>query len=589
MSRLSATRLPIRRLAPGVGQQAEGAGNGRPPRSNFRGRTLFALGAVLVAVVAAVAIAVLGSGEGSTSAQAGAIQGSATTTVQRRDLAATDTETGTLGYRDSRNVYGRLAGTVTWLPQAGAVTRPDHALYRVEGKGVYLLEGEQPVRRAFSSGMSDGADVGQLNRDLRRMGYDPEHAIELNDHFGEATEAAIKRWQEAHGLEQTGKIELGRIVFQPGARRIEKIDLSLGGSATAGGSGSGAGGGEGTGAGSGSTSNAAYQGGSGATSTNASEGSSGASASSATYAGGARTDNVAYAASSASSQASSTAPATTTPESTPGTTGSPTTPSSTTTPATTAPSTTTPATTPPGQATQPSEPGKGKKGKGKGNRSGSKVGRTQARSGPSGPSSGASAGAAGASGTSGSSGSSGSTGSSSSGAGSSQGSAPGVVLVTTSLQHVVTVALETSKQTEARVGDGVQVTLPSTEVVRGHIVAVASVAVASSSSSSGSGGSGGSSSSATSTVSVEISLDKRLATSGLDQAPVSVAFAAQKEHNTLSIPVTALVATAGGGYAVVEVQGSRRTLVTVTPGLYAGGYVAIAGAAEGTVVTDASQ
>jgi membrane fusion protein, multidrug efflux system len=165
-----------------------------------------------------------------------------------------------------------------------------------------------------------------------------------------------------------------------------------------------------------------------------------------------------------------------------------------------------------------------------------------------------------------------------------QASAPGVALVTTSLQRVVTVALEASKQSEARVGEAVQVTLPSSEVVAGHIAAVAGAATTTPSSSSG-----GSSGSTASTVNVEITIDKRLANAGLDQAPVSVAFAAQRENSVLSIPVTALVATAGGGYAVEEVRGTARTLVSVTPGLYAGGYVAITGVPEGTVVTNASQ
>ncbi len=533
--------------------------------------------AVVTALLVAVLTALLLAGGGSSSAaRQGAIAGAATAVVQRRDLVETDIQTGTLGYCGSLNVYGRLAGTVTWLPGTGAVIRPDHALYRVEGRGVYLFDGAQPVRRAFHTGMSGGTDVGQLNRDLRAMGYDPNHEIELGDHFSEATKAAVKRWQKAHGMEQTGEIQFGRIVFQPGPRRVEKINLSLGGSATPQAASGGAQTSPEPGAGTsaacssstapGKAANAAYRAHAGPTSTVA-----------ATYTGGPHAEAVAFlrpsaAAGSSTIEAptapSSASPAPTPPAASPGTT-TPTTPSP---PPASAPTTSVPQ-LPPGRPGR--EPGASKT-------HGTSPTKTIKPSGQPGstpktaaatPSS-ASQPAAGAAASA-----------STSGAGASaQASAPGVALVTTSLRRVVTVALEASKQSEARVGEAVQVTLPSTEVVAGHIAGVAGAATTTPS--SGSGGSGGSSAS---TVNVEITIDKPLANGSLDQAPVSVAFAARRQNNVLAVPVTALVATAGGGYAVEEVRGTTRTLVSVTPGLYAGGYVAITGVPEGAVVTNASQ
>jgi hypothetical protein len=71
-------------------------------------------------------------------------------------------------------------------------------------------------------------------------------------------------------------------------------------------------------------------------------------------------------------------------------------------------------------------------------------------------------------------------------------------------------------------------------------------------------------------------LHGRLPASGLDQAAVSVNFEQQKANNALSVPVTALLATAGGGYAVQEAAAPQR-LIPVTPGLFAAGYVQISG------------
>jgi multidrug efflux pump subunit AcrA (membrane-fusion protein) len=70
------------------------------------------------------------------------------------------------------------------------------------------------------------------------------------------------------------------------------------------------------------------------------------------------------------------------------------------------------------------------------------------------------------------------------------------------------------------------------------------------------------------------------AAGNLDQAPVEVSITEQRVNGALAVPVNALVALAGGGYAVekVEPQGTHR-LVSVTPGIFddAQGLVQVAG------------
>jgi multidrug efflux pump subunit AcrA (membrane-fusion protein) len=163
-------------------------------------------------------------------------------------------------------------------------------------------------------------------------------------------------------------------------------------------------------------------------------------------------------------------------------------------------------------------------------------------------------------------------------------------MTTTSSDLVVTVNLDATKQSEAIVRAPVSVQMPDGTTTDGRITAVSSVAQSSSSgSSSGSGGGGGGASSTPSaTVPVTIALLGRHANQGLDQAAVSVYFQQQIERNVLAVPVTALVATAGGGYAVETSQNGQTTLIPVTPGLFAGGYVQVSGPqlVEGMQVSD---
>ena len=64
-------------------------------------------------------------------------------------------------------------------------------------------------------------------------------------------------------------------------------------------------------------------------------------------------------------------------------------------------------------------------------------------------------------------------------------------------------------------------------------------------------------------------------------------FVEQKETNVLSVPVTALLATGGGNYAVQEAAAPHR-LIPVTTGLFAAGDVQISGPGiyPGLQVTD---
>jgi len=144
--------------------------------------------------------------------------------------------------------------------------------------------------------------------------------------------------------------------------------------------------------------------------------------------------------------------------------------------------------------------------------------------------------------------------------------APGaVVLTATSGTPVVTIKLDTSQEGEIKAGDHVGVTLPSGRSTPGVVTAVGKVAVASSSGSS--------------TVSVTVSLRHPRAAAGLSQAPVTVTVTTGQVNNVLVVPVVALQAVAGGGYAVEVIGGHGHHQVKVAVGIFdnAAGKVQVSG------------
>jgi peptidoglycan hydrolase-like protein with peptidoglycan-binding domain len=142
--------------------------------------------------------------------------------------------------------------------------------------------------------------------------------------------------------------------------------------------------------------------------------------------------------------------------------------------------------------------------------------------------------------------------------------AAGPVLAATSARHVVTIALDAAQQSEVKAGDTVGVILPDGRAAPGVVAAVGKVAT------------GG----ANPTVTVTVRLAHPQVAGTLDQVPVTVSITTATVRNALAVPVTALIARAGGGYAVEEVTAAgRHHLVPVTLGLFddADGLVQVSG------------
>jgi hypothetical protein len=163
---------------------------------------------------------------------------------------------------------------------------------------------------------------------------------------------------------------------------------------------------------------------------------------------------------------------------------------------------------------------------------------------------------------------------------------PGTVVATASSTiPVVTIALDAGMQSEVKTGDPVSITLPDGSITPGVISEVSRVASSSSSSGNSNGGgssnnnsSGGSPGSAA-TITVLASLKHPKAAGKLNSAPVTVTITTGSVSNALTVPVNALLAQPGGGYAVEVTGPGGHHLVKVTLGLFddAAGLVQVIG------------
>jgi hypothetical protein len=140
-------------------------------------------------------------------------------------------------------------------------------------------------------------------------------------------------------------------------------------------------------------------------------------------------------------------------------------------------------------------------------------------------------------------------------------------LTGTSTTREVTIPLDATQQSLVKVGNKVIITLPNTQTTPGVVSSVGKVAT------TPAGG-------GTPTIPVQVLPTDPAATGSLNQAAVEVTIITGTVQNVLVVPVDALLALAGGGYAV-EVAGAAGAhhLVPVTLGLFddADGLVQVSG------------
>jgi peptidoglycan hydrolase-like protein with peptidoglycan-binding domain len=133
-------------------------------------------------------------------------------------------EQGTLG-RDLRlpavsswpvlgTIRSPAGGLITEIVSPSGLLEAGDIVLRVNERPMVLIPGEIPAFRDMSVGIR-GRDVAALNSYLIELGY---VIGDEADRFSEATEEAVRVWQEDLGLQATGVVTLGDVlIVDPGA------------------------------------------------------------------------------------------------------------------------------------------------------------------------------------------------------------------------------------------------------------------------------------------------------------------------------------------------------------------------------------
>ncbi|TDI35971.1 MAG: peptidoglycan-binding protein, partial [Acidobacteria bacterium] len=261
-----------------------GPGLSEAPESRRR-RKWWILGGVgvVVAAAAVVAVSVAGADGGSEFVEATVN----TAEVIRTDLADETIYDATLGRPVAGEFIAGIAGTVTWVPEAGAVVTSGDALFAINDAPILLVQGAVPAYRDFELGETnvtipagrsgvltwlpdngtiiesgdviarvddtptvvlegdlpmyrtlregvEGADVQQLEQALVDLGYDPDETVTIDDEFTSATESMVERWQEDLGVDETGRTSVGDIIFAPLPAQVESSQSAVGSSVSQG-------------------------------------------------------------------------------------------------------------------------------------------------------------------------------------------------------------------------------------------------------------------------------------------------------------------------------------------------------------------
>ena len=196
----------------------------------MRGWLLLTGSAVALVGIGAAGVALLGDDDpsGADAEAAGAEEPPTLVEVVQRDLDRTEELDGTVEYGDATPLVLAATGTLTGLPGVGDVIEPGEVIAEVDGQPIIAVSGPTPLWRTLGAGVDDGTDVLHVEYVLAAMGYADAHDMTVDEEWTSATTETVEDFQEDHGQEDDGRIDLGEVVFIDGPVRVHNVAGALG-------------------------------------------------------------------------------------------------------------------------------------------------------------------------------------------------------------------------------------------------------------------------------------------------------------------------------------------------------------------------
>ena len=119
-----------------------------------------------------------------------------------------------------------LAGTITWLPDAGDIIEQGDVLYEIDGQPVVLLYGDESATRTLDDSLA-GGDVLQLEEALIELDYATEEDLTLEGQYSSELAEIVAEWQDDIGMEVDGVVDLGEVVFLSGPVTVDDLNVEI--------------------------------------------------------------------------------------------------------------------------------------------------------------------------------------------------------------------------------------------------------------------------------------------------------------------------------------------------------------------------